>query len=46
MMAFGGATEAQLYRMVELINLDRILDVTILIGPKIVFRSPESEECR
>ena len=45
-MAFVGATVAQLYRMVELMNPGRNVDVIILIGPNNVSRSSESEECQ
>ena len=42
-MAFEGATVAQLYRMVELMNSGRIVDVFILIGTIKVSRSSDSE---
>ena len=45
-MAFVGTTVAQLYRMVELMNPGRNVDVIILIGPNNVSRSSESEECQ
>ena len=37
-MAFGGATEAQLYRMVELMNPGRTVDKAIMIGTNNVYR--------
>ena len=37
-MAFGGATIAQLYRMVELMNQGRIPDVMILVGTNDISR--------
>ena len=46
-MEFGGATVVQLYRMVELMNPGRIVDLMILIGQRIlnnVSRSSVSEE--
>ena len=38
-MAFGGATIAQLFRMVELMNPGRIPNVTILVGTNNISRS-------
>ena len=38
-MAFGGATVAQLYRKVELMNPGRIVDAMILIGTNNMSRS-------
>ena len=43
-MAFGGATIAQLFRMVELMNPGRIPNVTILVGTKNISRSSDEEE--
>ena len=43
-MAFGGATIAQLFRMVELINPRRIPNITILIGTNNVSRGSDEEE--
>ena len=46
-MAFGGATIAQLFRMVELMNPGRIPNVTILVGTYVtilVERSSDEEE--
>ena len=45
-MAFGGATLAQLYRMVELMNAERIPDILILIGTTYVSRSSDEEEAQ
>ena len=42
--AFGGATVAQFYRMVELINPGRIPDIIILIGTNNVSRSSDEKE--
>ena len=44
MMAFGGATIAQLYRMVELMNPGRIPNIMILIGTNNVSRGSDEEE--
>ena len=43
-MAFGGATIAQLFWMVELINPGRIPNVMILVGTKNISRSSDEEE--
>ena len=43
-MALGGATIAQLFRMVELMNPVRIPDVTILVGTNNISRSSDEEE--
>ena len=43
-MAFGGATVAQFYRMVELINPGRIPDIITLIGTNNFSRSSDEEE--
>ena len=43
-MAFGGATIAQLYRMVELMNPGRIPNVMILVGTNNISRSSDEEE--
>ena len=43
-MAFGGATIAQLYRMVELMNPERIPNVMILVGANNISRSSDEEE--
>ena len=43
-MAFGGATIAQLFRMVELMNPGRISNVTILVGTNNISRSSDEEE--
>ena len=40
----GGATVAQLYRMIELVNPGRIVDIMILIGANNVSRSSDAEE--
>ena len=45
-MAFGGATVAQLYRMVELMNPERIPDIMIMIGTNNVSRSSDEEEAQ
>ena len=37
-MAFGGATIAQLYRMVQLINPGRILNIMVVVGTNNVSR--------
>ena len=44
MMAFGGATIAQLFQMVELINPGRIPNVIILVGTNNISRSSDEEE--
>ena len=43
-MAFGGATTAQLYRMVELMNPGRIPNVMVLVGTINISRSSDEEE--
>ena len=43
-MAFGGATIAQLFQMVELMNPGRIPNVTILVGTNNISRSSDEEE--
>ena len=43
-MAFGGATIAQLYRMVELMNPGRIPSVMIQVGTNNISRSSDEEE--
>ena len=43
-MAFGGATVAQLYRIVELMNPGRIVAVMILIDTNNVTRSSDLED--
>ena len=43
-MAFGGATIAQLYRMVELINPGRIPNVMILVGTNDISRGSDEQE--
>ena len=43
-MAFGGATIAQLFRMVELMNSGRIPNVTILVETNNISRSSDEEE--
>ena len=45
-MAFGGATIAQLFRMVELMNSERIPNIMILIGMNNVSRGSDEEEAR
>ena len=45
-MAFGGATIAQLFRMVELMNPGRIHNVMILVGTNNVSRSSDEEEAQ
>ena len=42
-MAFGGSTKAQLYRMTELMNPGKIPDIMILIGTNNVFRSSDGK---
>ena len=44
MMAFGGATKAQLFWMVELTNPGRIPNVMILVGTNNISRSSDEEE--
>ena len=44
MMAFGGATIAQVFRMVELMNPGRISHVMILVGTNNISRSSDEEE--
>ena len=44
MMAFGGATIAQLFWMVELMNQGRISHVMILVGTNNISRSSDEEE--
>ena len=43
-MAFGGATLAQLYRMVELMNPRRIPNVMILVGTNDISRGSDEQE--
>ena len=43
-MAFGGATIAQFFRMVELMNPGRIPNVKILVGTNNISRSSDEEE--
>ena len=43
-MAFRGATIAQLFRMVQLMNSGRIPNVTILVGTNNISRSSDEEE--
>ena len=43
-MAFGGATKAQLFWMVELMNAGRIPNVMILVGTNNISRSSDEEE--
>ena len=43
-MAFGGATIAQLFRMVELMNPGRIPNVMILVGTSNISRSSDEEK--
>ena len=43
-MAFGGATIAQLYRMVELMNPGRIPNVMILVGMNDISRGSDEQE--
>ena len=43
-MAFGGATMTQLYRMVELMNPGRIPNVMILVGTNDIFRGSDEQE--
>ena len=45
-MAFGGATVAQLFRMVELMNPGRIPNVMILVGTNNISRSSDEEEAQ
>ena len=44
MMAFGGATIAQLYRMVELMNPGKIPNVMILVGTNDISRGSDELE--
>ena len=44
MMAFGGATIAQLYRMVELMNPGRIPNVMIIVGTNDISRASDEQE--
>ena len=46
MMAFGGATIAQLFGMVELMNPGRIPNVMILVGTNNISRSSDEEEAQ
>ena len=46
MMAFGGATIAQLFRMVELMNPGRIPNILILIGTNNVSAGSDEEEAQ
>ena len=43
-MAFGGATIAQLYRMVELMNRGRIPNVIILVGTNDISKASDEQE--
>ena len=45
-MTFGGATIAQLFRIVELMNPGRIPNIMILIGTNNVSRGSDEEEAR
>ena len=45
-MAFGGATMAQLFRMVELMNPGRIPNIMILIGTINISRGSDEEEAQ
>ena len=45
-MAFGGATIAHLFRMVELMTPGRILNIMILIGTNNVSRGSDEEEAQ
>ena len=45
-MAFGGATIAQLFRMVELMNPERIPNIMILIGMNNVSRGSDEKEAQ
>ena len=45
-MAFGGATKAQLYRMMELMNPGRIPNIMILIVTNNVSRGSDEEEAQ
>ena len=45
-MAFGGATIAQLFRMVELLNPGRIPNIMILTGKNNVSRGSDEEEAQ
>ena len=46
LMAFGGATVSLLYRIVELKNPGRTVDIMILIGTNNVSRSSDSEKAQ
>ena len=46
MMAFGGATIAHLFQMVELMNPGRIPNIMILIGTNTVSRGSYEEEAQ
>ena len=46
MMAFGGATIAQLFRMVELMNPGRIPNIMILVGTNNVSRGSDEDEAQ
>ena len=43
-MAFGGATIAELFRMVKMMNPGRIPNVMILVGTNNISRSSDEEE--
>ena len=45
-MVFGGATIAQLFRMVQLMNPGRIPNILILIGTNNVYRGSDEEEAQ
>ena len=45
-MAFGGGTTAQLYRMVELLNPGRIPNIMILVGTNNVSRGSDEEDAQ
>ena len=45
-IAFGGGTKAQLFRMVQLMNPGRIPNIMILIGTNNVSRGSDEEEAR
>ena len=46
MIAFGGATIAQLFRMVELMNPGRIPNIMVLVGTINVLRGSDEEEAQ
>ena len=46
LMAFGGATIAQLFRMMKLMNPGRIPNVIILVGTNNISRSSDEEEAQ